>query len=299
MEEEKSSELKEPHGDAAVQDEEELKELLRNATLQDEKPKAKRKKVKKSPVAETATPPLEKGDDNPSELPPAVEPVIHVVIRTHDRPRYFKKCIESIAAQKYERTVVHVIADTPGSAAYVSRAVDEGLVDDLLVVNRNMKNDDSLFGNFGLLMKSGLCTKQSDYKKHWYDVYLNKKIAELEDGWVFIVDDDKEVPAGVLKKVAPLLDDAGKLIIGQYKMKARTLPAGDLWEKRPFTRAHIDMSCIFFHAKHKELAKLDGHGAGDWRMCNELASHLEPVWLKTVFVVADNNGLSGKGEQQL
>lgn len=239
-----------------------------------------------------------------AEPDPAVEdvsegkemPLIHIIVRTHDRPKYFEHCVMSIAAQEYPNKQVHVIADSPGSFAYASKWVEMGFADDVMKVNPN--HDPKSFGDFLLLKRHGLCQKDSDFRRHRYDLYLNERIAKIEIGWIFIVDDDKELTGpNVLDHIAELLTGDDVVVIGQHAMTVRTVPDGVYWEKLPFTRAQVDMSCFIFNVKHKALARFDGHGAGDWRVARRLSEKLEVKWLKEVLTVADNSGNSGRPEK--
>jgi glycosyltransferase involved in cell wall biosynthesis len=224
-------------------------------------------------------------------------PMVHVIVRTHGRPGYFRQCVESIAVQIYDNKVVHVVSDDAESEAYAREALDAGLVDEVTRVDP--ASFENQLGDFNFLQRHGYCKSRTDYRKHFYDLYLNAEMERIYNGYIFIVDDDKVLPDPLLlERIAKnLAEDV--LVVGQYSMEKRTLPVGERWEKLPFDRAHIDMSCVLFHVKHREVAKLDGHGAGDWRMCNRLAKALKVVWMDEVFVVADNNGNSGKKEIQL
>ena len=226
------------------------------------------------------------------------KPLIHILVRTHQRPGYFKKCLESIAAQTYEWKIVHVIADDDVSEKYANEALDAGLCDEVLRVDKKAETL-NVYGDFKALQRAGFCKNNSDFRKHPYDLYLNWAMDTIDNGYIFIVDDDKQLPKkNLLSEIAAnLLEEV--VVIGQYAMKSRTLPTGDYWEKLPFTRAHIDMSCVVFHAKHKTFARLDGHGAGDWRLCNKLAEKLSPVWIKKPFTVADNDGNFGRSEGRI
>lgn len=225
-----------------------------------------------------------------------VMPLIRIIVRTHDRPKYFERCVKSIARQKYPNKQVHVIADSQGSFEYAQEWVDKGFADDVIAVNPN--HNPKSFGDFMLLKRLGLCRNNSDLRKHRYDLYLNERISKIEDGWIFIVDDDKELAGpDVLDHVAVLLTSNDVVVIGQHAMTVRTVPDGEYWEKLPFTRAQVDMSCFIFNAKHKKLAKFDGHGAGDWRVAMRLTEKLEVKWLKEVITIADNSGNCGRPEK--
>lgn len=229
-----------------------------------------------------------------------IKPIINLVLRTHDRPTYFRACIKSIIKQKYANLVLWVIADTPGSLDYVHRILMEEDISESLVcsiISIDPADVTEEFGDYNKLLLAGYCRGQRDFKKLPYDLYLNRVLKNIKDGWVMYVDDDKLLPTNILTRISKKLTRLDRVIIGQYEMKSRLLPTGEMWKKLPFTRAHIDMSCVVFHSSNKELAWLDGHAAGDWRMCNRLAGELNPIWMREPFTVADNDGNFGKSER--
>jgi len=257
----------------------------KSTTGTETKAKSTRKKpVKKVVETEVEAPVMENAVENP---------LIHIVVRSHRRPKYFEKCIESIDKQVCCRKMIHVTADDAATETYVRKALDDGKIDALHVFNPNEIKKE--LADFTPFAKAG--AKNSDKGKHFYDLYLNKVMEEIPGGWIFFVDDDTELKDElVLSNISEMLTDEDSVIIGQYEMKSRVLPDGEMWEKIPFTRAHVDMSCVVFHSKHKKTAKMDGHAAGDFRMANRLAKQLRPVWMKRIFVTGDNDGSFGKGE---
>lgn len=268
------------------------------------KPTAKKSAAKKPAVRKSAAkkPATRKpAARKPAARKPAVKtveesvkvlPVIHVIIRTHQRPNYFASCLESVIRQDYEAMKIHVVVDDQASEDYARIAFDAGLVDYMLRVNP--KDFVSAFGDFEALKRKGLITKKWDHQKHVYDLYLNRATDVIEDGYVFFVDDDKYLPDdNLLHRIATNLQE-DVMVVGQYVMKSRVVPSGDMWERLPFVRGHIDMGCYVFHVKHRSFARLDGHGAGDWRFANQLAERLKVVWMEEPFVIADNDGNRGK-----
>lgn len=261
------------------------------------KEKGKKEDVVTEELTQSVSP--ESTDNTTEEENSNQKPVIHIIIRTHRRPEYFKRCIESLRLQEYMSRVIHVIADDSESADYANEALNEGLIDDVIRVYPAEYTNK--FGDFTALKKAGLCTKDRDNRRHFYDLYLNEVVAGIDEGWIFFVDDDKEVPAGVLGNIADGIDNNGgtpdQLIIGQYQMKTRLVPRGENWNA-PFKRGHVDMSCFVFHSKYKEFAKLDGHGAGDFRAACRLQENIKShVWIEIPFTIADNDGNFGKTEK--
>lgn len=219
-------------------------------------------------------------------------PVINVIVRTHRRESYFNKCIDSIVNQDYPNKKIHVTADDAMTAEYVKRAIKHGLVDFYYRVDGGMLHEPKAI--FDKLVKRELC-KPGDYFKARYNLYLNHVIERIPNGWIFIIDDDKELPhSKFLSDIAKLLISDNLMLIGQYAMKSKTVPEGDMWERLPFTRGHIDMSCFLFHVKFRDDAVFDAHKASDWRVANRLAAKLDLKWVKEPFVIADNDGNFGR-----
>jgi hypothetical protein len=219
------------------------------------------------------------------------ELLIHVIVRTHRRKELFMKCLESIAIQKYENKMVHVTADDAITAGYVRAAIGMRLVDTYYRVDRSMFKDPPEL--FTKLLKNGLC-RWKDRDRCLYNLYLNYVIGKIPAGWVFIVDDDKQLPHDrVLSNIAKMLTDDDVMAVGQYAMKSKTVPDGVMWKKVPFVRGEIDMSCMVWNVKHKNVSVFDGHKASDWRVANYLARALKLKWAKEPFVVADNDGMFG------
>lgn len=201
-------------------------------------------------------------------------------------------CMESIAAQTYNKKLVHVIADDDITAKYVKEAVSMGLIDFYYRVDGGMLKESPLV--FQKLLKQGL-VKRRDNSRCTYNLYLNSIINKLPTGWVFIVDDDKELPhEKILTTMAKYMSDEDVMVVGQYAMQSKIVPDGIMWGKVPFTRGHIDMSCCVWHVKHRDVAIFDAHKASDWRVANYLANVLKLKWVKEPFVIADNDGMFGK-----
>jgi cellulose synthase/poly-beta-1,6-N-acetylglucosamine synthase-like glycosyltransferase len=217
---------------------------------------------------------------------------IHLIVRTHKREELFRKCLESIARQDYNNRLVHVTADDDVTAKYVKRAVGDGLVDVFYRIDGSMVREPARV--FECLLKERLVTHR-DKNKAKYNLFLNYVIGKLANGWVFIVDDDKELPHdGILTTIAKELTDNDVMLIGQYVMKSKTVPDGNMWERLPFVRGHIDMSCFVFNVKLKNIAVFDAHKASDWRIANRLAPLVKLKWIKEPFVKADNDGMFGR-----
>lgn len=222
-----------------------------------------------------------------------VNPLINIIVRTHQRPEYFKKCLKSIHAQSYKNVVVYVIADDDQSYHYATVAGDIKLADRLIRVNK--EDTEGKHGDFDALLRSGMTTPDG-FRRFWWDLYLNPVIQKIENGWIWIVDDDNEIPEGdIFGALAGLMKDRDKVIIGKYERQKGIVPDPDHFHY-PFIRNKIDMSCFIFHSKHRMKATFDGHETDDWRYANDLCRDMEIEWYDGVICSTDNNGLQGRAE---
>lgn len=224
------------------------------------------------------------------------QPLINLLVRTHMRPGMFAKCLESIKAQTYENIFVIVIADNQQSKLYADKALEDGLVDDVVFVNPAAFKS---YISHEELVKNGLA-KKTDKNRSFFNMYFNKVIGELQEGWVFFFDDDLEFASeNTLKNLAKKLEDEDSLVITRHQIgENRIVPDDDWWKKTPFGRGQICGAGLCFHAKHKDIAVWDGHRGGDYRLALRLADKLKVVWYKTVTTVAEREGF-GKSEEQL
>lgn len=197
-------------------------------------------------------------------------PLINILIRTSDRPEYFRRCIQHIDEQLYCDVRVLVSADSKETAAYV-RA--EGI--EPILVPRMERTATKTFP---------------------WNLYLNALKAHVKEGWILILDDDdylsNELALQVLANSLP--DEDTMLVCKMEYPDGSTLPDEAYWGKTPFTRRHISMPTICFHSKWKHHVDFDGMRAGDYRFANKLLKYVKGVkWLDYVVVGLSNYGLNG------
>jgi glycosyltransferase involved in cell wall biosynthesis len=224
------------------------------------------------------------------------QPLINLLVRTHNRPNIFKKCIESLKEQTYDNVFVIVIADNQQSKIYADKALDEGFVDDVILVNpASFKS----YITHEQLVKQGLA-KRTDKNRSYFNMYFNKVVKEIQEGWIFIFDDDLEFGSkNTLKNLAKKLEDEDSLVVSRHKIgESRLVPDDNYWDKIPFTRGQICNASICFHSKYKDIAVWDGHRGGDYRLALRLAEKLDVIWYKSVTTTAEREGF-GKTEEQL
>lgn len=226
------------------------------------------------------------------EYPPE-SPLVNIIVRTHDRPKYFDRCINSIIRQTYKNFQIHVIADTDISYHYAAKYADRKMVDRL--IRMNPEDTEGKHGDYEALKRQGVIVNDK-FRRFWYDLYLNPVIRSIKHGWIWIIDDDKEIPdSNILEELVGNMNDEDTVIVGRYRRPKNVVPE-DRFMRYPFTRCQIDTSCILFHSKHREKAAFDGHETDDWRFVNDMCEGMKIILVEKAIVMADNNGLNGKTE---
>lgn len=97
-----------------------------------------------------------------------IKPLITILIRTSSRPHFFNKCIESVLAQSYSNYKIVVGYDTDDSLDYLRKYEH----------NSNIQI---------------ICVKLQCTKKFKFNLYCNKLIAQVTEGYVMFLDDDDEL----------------------------------------------------------------------------------------------------------
>lgn len=195
-----------------------------------------------------------------------MKPLLNILIRTSERPRYFRRMLDSIESQGYKNYRLIISADTLPSAEYVREAgyepviVSKGLPDE---VNNAPYND-----------------------------YLNTLMNEITDGWVmFMDDDDLYSDPDVFSSVAERLNDERKILVWRMQWPTgRTIPEDKFWGMVPFSTSHIGMPCFAFHHSLSKRCSFDKRKGADYRFISRLTRNLDVEWMDRVCVKLTNCG---------
>lgn len=198
---------------------------------------------------------------------------INVLIRTSNREKLFKRCIESIRIQTYKDINILVSADNKTTAAYVRKSE----IEPVLVVKKEW----------------------SETETAPYNAYLNSLIAKVKGGWIFILDDDDYlVNNTVLEKLVSQLTDDN--VIYFVKMKwptGRIIPSAENFARNQIVRKDIGMPCFIFHAKHKHKLAFQPIKQGDYHFITKLAGIVKRhKWIDMILTQIGNTGAYGKPE---
>ena len=197
-------------------------------------------------------------------------PLLNILIRTSNRPNYFRRLIRNIESQSYPNYKLIISADTPETEKYVISAGYRPIP-----VKRLCKNQTQTFP---------------------WNLYLNTLMNKVRDGWImFMDDDDMYSDNSALDLIAASLGNESSMLVWRLRFPdGRYVPAVNYMGKTPFTRKQIAMPCFAFHSKWKNLIRFDGQRAGDFRMANHLQQFLEVKWLDLTLVKLDNFGNVGR-----
>lgn len=223
-------------------------------------------------------------------------PLINILVRTHQRPNLFKRAIQEIVKQSYKNVFIIVIADDVASEKYAKKALDEGLVDDVVVVDPTLLKHTF---SFEKLIQQGL-VKNKDRNQGIYNLYYNNVIQQIKEGWILFFDDDFQFANNnSLKNLASKLTNEYNLVIARCQIgENRIVPDDEYWKKLPVTRGQVSGGALCVHSIHKDIIIWDGFKAGDYRLVRRLTDKMEVTWYKAVLIVVDKEGF-GRTEEQL
>jgi len=189
--------------------------------------------------------------------------MLNLLIRTSGRPELFRRCVETVEGQDYKDYEILVSCDTNEKYPYDY---------DIKVIR--VKRE-----------------KRQGARHFPWNLYFNRLLAEVKDGYVIYLDDDARLVPGALQKIADNVKK-DKLLIWKYQFaNGRVIPEKQFWGKPP-VRQHIDSGCFAHHIEH--AVKWDNGRAGDYRVARRLYSMLGPIWFDDVLVVSANNGDNGR-----
>lgn len=198
---------------------------------------------------------------------------INVLIRTSNREKLFKRCIESVRNQTYKDLNILVSADNKTTEKYVRK-----------------------FGIEPVLVNKGVKT---DISTAPYNAYLNSLIAQVKGGWIFILDDDDYlVNNTVIEKLVTRLTDDNMIYFVKMKWPTgRVIPSAENFSRNQIVKRDIGMPCFIFHAKHKHKLAFQPIKQGDYHFIIKLASIIKRHnWIDMIVTQIGNTGAYGKTE---
>lgn len=182
---------------------------------------------------------------------------VYILLRTSNRPNYFRRCMESIKAQTYKNIVVIVHSDDP--------------------------RDDYLDGD--------IIIRGPVYPPHVgtgpYNLYNNRLLAAIPNGpgWYHFIDDDDEYTAPNVIQTLVSSSRTDCVNVGRVRRWKDTI-----WPKNWGIQRSYQTECFFLHASHKNMAKWWSNKGGDHYYSRQLTERLKIHWIDGLIICQAQEG---------
>lgn len=205
--------------------------------------------------------------------------LINILTRSSNRPYGFEKCYTSVKKQTY-KNVRHIVSyDNEKDLKYL-----KNFDVDLIRVNKE-ELDKSLTDKEGNTVAP-------------YNLYCNKLLDTVEDGWILFLDDDDNLYHNkVLKEIVSIIkkEDEDTLLIWQMRYpNGEILPSNKFIKNKKIAKYNIGSPCFIFHSKYKNKARWDSFKVSDYRFLVALEKHIpKKMFVKKVYIHINNFGALG------
>lgn len=193
------------------------------------------------------------------------QPLINILLRTHNRPDLFKRCFDSILQQTYKNINVIIGFQHASDLEYIPWGP--------VAVRMNTNN-----------------------LPFFYNTFCNQLKAIVTDGFYFFLDDDDYLDSDtVLEEIAPHLQE-DKAVICQFicrgfsqgRRPGMKKPLDELQDAGEIRRGVIGLPCLFLHHSHKNVADLRGElDYDDYNYIKEVTEIVPAKFIKQVVVATD------------
>lgn len=187
-------------------------------------------------------------------------PVINILIRTHNRPNFFRDCIESIQSQTYKK--INIIAGYHSKAEYL---VPYKIRQEKYPVYQHSIPAHPDRENYGAPFPP--------------NHYLNHLISKVTEGFVILMDDDDAFQDNhSLQKIVNKIKSTNDMVMWRLRTKGRMIPSDSNFKKPPVAR---DISGITFccHFSHLQDEKIEPYRLADFRLISNLYKKLKPKYI--------------------
>jgi len=206
-------------------------------------------------------------------------PTLNILIRTFNRPNYFRRCMESISRQDYPNIRVIVGCQNKQTDEYlIPYRVTPVYYDqyDEIIPSHTNKHE---YGN----------SFPSNY-------YMNHLRDSVTDGFVLMMDDDdgftEETSAS---QIMNAVENENSLVMWRIFAMNKIIPSDDRWMSEPYPR---DISGISYcmHSKHFKTHTFEPYRLADYRLARDMWRRLKPVYIdKLLTEMQSGNCNMGRG----
>jgi len=187
-----------------------------------------------------------------------MQPNIYVLIRTCNRPKLFQRCYASVLRSTIKLTPVVV---------YDGEEKPNHVPDDVISFPATQVQRIGCF----------------------YNLYCNdllQKVAELEPGYFFFLDDDDYIQdSNSIKRLLPFLQE-DKANICQFMRNHKTKPNNTMINRRQIVSGMIGLPCIFLHNKFANIATFNSNGNADYEYIRDVCSKIPSNFIAKAVVMS-------------
>lgn len=171
------------------------------------------------------------------------ESKLNILIRTSNRPEYFKKCIDSVISQNYTNYEIFVCYDDIKSYDYIK--------------------------NCNLNITSFYINIESD-KKYKFNLYCNYLMDYVNEGFIIFLDDDDEFSHNkVFNIINENIQNEDTILIWKFMRPDKLIYPSNI---NKINLGEIDTTSVCFNSKFKNLSKWGDNKNGDYHFYKDLFS---------------------------
>jgi len=171
-----------------------------------------------------------------------------VLIRTSNRPEYFKECIESVLNQTYKNFKIYICYDDIKSLDYL-----------------NMYNNNNKINYFPV--------KENSDEKYKFNLYCNHLLNKVNNGYIIFLDDDNKFLSDRALEMLNWCSYDYKIITWNFLRPDRLIKKTDLLS--PLVLGEIDTSNVCFCSSLKNNSKWLDKQYGDYNYFKPLFDNCE------------------------
>jgi glycosyltransferase involved in cell wall biosynthesis len=207
------------------------------------------------------------------------KPMINILIRTSNRPNYFKNCINSVYNQTYSNWNIIVGVDDINSKKYVQP-------EKCLMVEYNRPKP-----------KIKKIENNDEYGLPFvFNLYINELQKYVKKGYCLILDDDDALSKNdSLQRIIDKLENDDQFVMWRVDFNDRLVPSDTNFGGPPVCK---DVSSIGFAYHHKYSKEWEPYKRGDFRLAKKLYEEVpNKIFLNEVLTKIQRNVEGGYGRR--
>ena len=182
--------------------------------------------------------------------------VVTVLIRTSNRPNYFKTCIESVFQQSYKS--INIIVSYDDDKTYEYLKFHKGLKTIRVYPKKDNYPEKEI-------------DRGKNLKKFPANLYFNDLMKEVKRGFIIYLDDDNcFTNTNSIQTIVDNISGSDDLIFWRVQFPHDKLIPEDEYFGSPPVFWHIDSCGFSFHSKYNTNAQWDGWKGGDFVVASKL-----------------------------